>query len=290
MQGSELLGVLDKLRAKLQESYKDCAPVPIPSGSFARLQPVIEERLTAAGISGATVVARSSGNQVVVRALRQQLAAAHRVLVEVVSRALEAENDPCFPKEWELPMRGNGCQLFDVPQGSSEWQFVTREMASDGVFNKRITRIQRVQSPTIWERFRREQVQLQRRVGGDGNVLWMKHGTSSTPPSDIYDSDGGFDFRYANAGLFGRGAYFAFNASYSASYRYRVPDSSPPQAQMFLARVLCGKVEPRQSDRNIKVPSRGFDSIRGTVATGHEAIITYDLARAYPDYLVTYLE
>jgi len=44
-------------------------------------------------------------------------------------------------------------------------------------------------------------------------MLW--HGTRTTDPRIISGSEEGFDMRFANAGMWGTGNYFAVNASYS---------------------------------------------------------------------------
>lgn len=50
-------------------------------------------------------------------------------------------------------------------------------------------------------------------IAPNKHMLW--HGTSKTDPKLICQSEEGFDMRYANAGMWGHGNYFAVNASYS---------------------------------------------------------------------------
>lgn len=51
---------------------------------------------------------------------------------------------------------------------------------------------------------------------GEVNEMLLFHGTSTTPPAVIYDSDVGFDHRLASrSGFYGSGIYFACNAEYS---------------------------------------------------------------------------
>lgn len=62
-------------------------------------------------------------------------------------------------------------------------------------------------------------------------LLW--HGTRSTDPEKIIHGDEGFDIKYAaDSGVWGRGIYFAENASYSNTYRYQHHDGV---SGMFLA-------------------------------------------------------
>ena len=41
------------------------------------------------------------------------------------------------------------------------------------------------------------------------------HGTRTNKPEAIFKGDASFDMRYCHSGLWGRGNYFAVNASYS---------------------------------------------------------------------------
>jgi hypothetical protein len=51
-------------------------------------------------------------------------------------------------------------------------------------------------------------------------MLW--HGTKATDPKNIWESTDGFLINFSNQGMWGRGIYFARNASYSdAGYAYK---------------------------------------------------------------------
>ena len=53
--------------------------------------------------------------------------------------------------------------------------------------------------------------------------MFLWHGTSSTNPKMIYESQEGFDMRYGNPDcMWGKAVYFAVNASYSYNYSYNV--------------------------------------------------------------------
>lgn len=55
----------------------------------------------------------------------------------------------------------------------------------------------------------------------DDFLRLLFHGTCMTDPSVIYDSEEGFDFRFAKeTGMFGTGIYFALDPAYSHSYAY----------------------------------------------------------------------
>jgi hypothetical protein len=58
-------------------------------------------------------------------------------------------------------------------------------------------------------------------------VMKLYHGSYLTAPKLIYDSHEGFDINFSKGGMWGRGIYFAVNASYSCNgYSYKVPPDS----------------------------------------------------------------
>merc|ERR1712083_117871 len=100
----------------------------------------------------------------------------------------------------------------------------------------------------------------------------------------IYEGENGFDMCFSNDGMWGRGNYFAVNASYSTNYCY----SSGSTKQMMVAEVLVGQYEERPSDGNIKKPNikplseqsgkmknERYSSIKGHTG-GSDVFIVYD--------------
>lgn len=125
------------------------------------------------------------------------------------------------------------------------------------------------------------------------NVKELFHGTRGTLPSMIWDSEDGFDMRYSAAGMWGRGCYFAVNASYSHDYAYATRQHRTKYHQMFLAHVLTGDSADLEPNRSIIKPpcnnqtGRDYDSITG-ITKGHRIYVLYNNAMSYPAYLITY--
>ena len=132
---------------------------------------------------------------------------------------------------------------------------------------------------------------------------------------------------FSNKGLFGTGAYFAVNASYSANSRYSFQTKTPGHCVFILARVLVGDAfemkpfgklsafpnkpprrpfsdepspqqynaapepklepEPAPADATIDVDGARFDSITGTT-NGSKVFIVHGNGRAYPMYYVIF--
>jgi hypothetical protein len=197
------------------------------------------------------------------------------------------------PSSWQDQLDDDDIQLFVVPQGSAEWTKVEAQVNSHG-FGATVVKVERVQAPGLWAEYAAQRQKIGRQNGGDFNEQLVKHGTSGTDPLLVARSPMGIDPRYSAPGRFGRGAYFAEEASYSHSgYTYAVPGTQ--DHQMFLCRIAAGRVEERKPDANIKHPSPGFHSVRGPLhkispATGTNqfAFILYEFYQSYPEYLVTY--
>ena len=89
--------------------------------------------------------------------------------------------------------------------------------------------------------------------------------------------------------MWGRAIYFAVNSSYSNSYSY----NAGAFKQMFMASVLIGKFEPRQSDGTIREPgvipgtNMKYDSVKGNTG-GSDVFMVYSNKKAYPSYLISY--
>ena len=125
------------------------------------------------------------------------------------------------------------------------------------------------------------------------NEKMLFHGTGSTQPRNIYRSEHGFDFRFSRETcLWGKGAYFAEKASYSAgSYCWREGNYS----QILVAYVLTGHSAETRQDSRLTMPplklssEERYDSVHGV--TGSTTIyIVYDHDKSYPAYLVTFIQ
>ena len=84
--------------------------------------------------------------------------------------------------------------------------------------------------------------------------------------------------------MWGKGIYFAENASYSLNYSYKHRNNVKG---MFFALVNLGRVTDLPSDQNIKEPLKGYDSISG-FTNGSKVFIVYANKKAYPQYYVKY--
>ena len=124
------------------------------------------------------------------------------------------------------------------------------------------------------------------------NEKELFHATRSTSPALIWQGEDGFDMRHSSDGMWGRGTYFASEASYS-HLGYFHYNAERKMFQLFLAHVLTGDSISLPPNRNIKMPplkrwsTIRYDSVNG-VTEGCLVYILYKLDMAYPAYLINY--
>ena len=164
--------------------------------------------------------------------------------------------------------------------------------------HSRIRRIDRIQNKLLWRKYmdRAKQMMEYDQVLGEKPLF---HGTSRNKPEKIYKGDASFDMRYSHSGMWGRGNYFAVNASYSNGYAHI---EAGGVHQMLMATVLTGHSYHCHSNTSLTKPpfrehqgtqdnstvTRRYDTVNG-VTGGSKVYITYDNDKAYPAYLISYL-
>lgn len=90
--------------------------------------------------------------------------------------------------------------------------------------NATIVNIERVQSIKFWDFFQLEKTRMMEANGKAPKVKKLYHGTGETDPSKIYNSEEGFDLRFARAGNYGVALCFAIESAYSHDYRSTLKD------------------------------------------------------------------
>ena len=182
-------------------------------------------------------------------------------------------------------------ELKTVRQATSEWQ-VIQDKLRRSIPNATILRLQRIQNESLWERFAFCRQRMMKKNGPEGvNEKKLFHGPGQTRPESIYCSEYGFDFRFGNAGMWGKGTYFASDASYSSKYAHT---SDQAHNQMFLAFVLTGLSTAQPPDSSLDKPplkpgssEDRYDSVNG-LSGSTKIYIVYDHDKSYPAYLITF--
>lgn len=204
-----------------------------------------------------------------------------------------------YPSDWDTMSEKDEVKLYlvDPETERSEYDRVTAEFMQT-LPDVKILKVQRVQNKTVWQKYL-HCVQMLQEI--DPPILGEKllfHGTSQNDPKEIYQGAEGFDMRFSRDGAWGRGNYFAVNASYSDRYAFHAGDGIK---KMFAAWVLTGRAylsKPKSSltkppflnesdDGDGTAVRHRFDSVCGSTG-GTRVYITYDNVHAYPAYLISY--
>jgi len=156
--------------------------------------------------------------------------------------------------------------------------------------------IERIQCKSLYTPYQANIKALRLRDNAEPAVKELFHGTCATNPDIILSHDSGFDRSFSNRGMWGKGTYFAVNASYSHNYSFK--DDNGNNRKFFIAEVIIGNNlnEPSTTKTRdyITAPlipgtgsSRRYDSVSG-FTNGSDVYITYIDHRQYPKYLITY--
>ena len=187
--------------------------------------------------------------------------------------------------------------LKPVDHSSNEWLYI-KSKVNRTLKKASIIEIQQIHNTWLWDAYAQSKLRLSTKNGGCTNEMLLFHGSRQTQPEQIYKSEKGFDFRFANQGLWGEGAYFAVNAQYSDKYAYELSDG---RRQFFMALVLTGICCSCEQDKSLKTPplkesdqvgnnmftDERYDSVKGKTG-GSVVYVVYEHDRAYPAYLITY--
>ena len=119
--------------------------------------------------------------------------------------------------------------------------------------------------------------------------VWLFHGTDEDTVPKIYQQGFNRAFAGKNAVAYGKGVYFARDASYSSSTTYSRPNAAGVQ-HMFLCRVVVGEYCQGRNGALTPDPRSGHMLYDSTVDNMRNPgmFVTYHDAQAYPEYLVKF--
>ncbi|XP_064146179.1 protein mono-ADP-ribosyltransferase PARP15 isoform X3 [Loxodonta africana] len=166
-----------------------------------------------------------------------------------------------------------------------------------GMFNQtcffyKIEKIERIQNTFLWDSYQLRKVHMDTKNGHITNERFLFHGTDAGSVPHV--NQHGFNRSYAgkNAAHYGKGTYFAVDASYSANDVYSKPDENG-RKHMYVARVLTG-ISTRGCAGLLAPPAKNphdptdlYDSV--TDDPYHPKIfVVFSDNHAYPEYLITF--
>lgn len=176
-------------------------------------------------------------------------------------------------------VKTNTVTFQSIPYMSEEHKLISDKfLKTVGFSTITIHSIERVINPALAALYMIEQKKVALNNNDDFNEQLMFHGSKNW--KNIFEK--GFDYRFANDGRFGRGNYFAFNASYS--HGGYVGQDDQGNTVMIVAHVLVGKSVETPPNSLLTVVPNGGDS----VVEPNVMCIVYNDNRAYPSYLIRY--
>ena len=186
-------------------------------------------------------------------------------------------------------------KMFLLSPDSSDFSVIAEKFFKT-MPNTKIVVIERIQNRVLWRKYSDRRKQIRDEPQNCREKL-LFHGTRDTDPKEIYKGDSSFDVKFSKQGLWGRGNYFAVNASYSDAYAYSVRGTD--KKKLLVAFVLTGLSYYSDQDSSLTMPPyrseqndlsgirRRYHSVNG-VTGGSTVYITYDNNLAYPAYVITY--
>ncbi|KAM7367145.1 hypothetical protein PAMP_015069 [Pampus punctatissimus] len=200
----------------------------------------------------------------------------------------------CFsaaPVFWEMVDPSVPYQLIPLSELTPEYWTVANYVKKDGLLDRSIVSISRIQNMDLWEIFCRKKKQLMR-IQGIQEIQEKRlfHGTKIRNVDSICKYN--FDIRLAgqHGRAFGRGIYFAKHATYADKYSNSSTIQGEQSKIIFLARVMIGKSKVGQ--RDFQKPDHGcsenlHDSCVDDIMHPNIFVI-FDPNQIYPEYLIQY--
>ena len=213
--------------------------------------------------------------------------AAPRIVPAAALRTLPDAKCIQYPPTWALTPNVFKSEVY---RSSEEWNDI------DCLFHATMPQatlisIDRIENKNIYDEYAHRMQKMQEK-GKPLNEKKLFHGSLKTPPVKIYESDEGFDFRFSDGGLWGKGAYFAVKASFSNHFSYKDQNG---HKQIFLASVLTGETcLMDKEDKSLTMPPlkpgshKRYDSVSAHHSGGSDIFVVYKLDMAYPTHLITY--
>ena len=210
--------------------------------------------------------------------------------------ALAAGSSHELPQHWSpLGVDKYAVRLVSVAHDSSEYSAVALRFKKT-CRQHSIVSIERLQNFEQWSLYREKRRAMEQKNMAEGaNERQLFHGTHPTAVPLINHKSFNRSYCGRNATAYGRGIYFARDASYSASDIYSPPNEQGIQ-HMYLVNVLAG-LTIEGNDEMIEPPplpdGQGvFDSTCGLLfgdKLGDPSItVVYHDAQAYAEYLIRF--
>ncbi|XP_046856473.1 protein mono-ADP-ribosyltransferase PARP9-like isoform X2 [Xenia sp. Carnegie-2017] len=208
-------------------------------------------------------------------------------------KKIEEKENSKVPDYWETPPDDNVYFAFELQPKSDE--YIKVKNAFDKTTSNEIVKIERIQNQGLYELYNVKRKAMKEKYG-DADFAdkekYLFHGTSKDNVEKI--NSGGLNRSFAgkNATVFGKGIYFARDASYSINEKYSSKDANGLR-YVYYARVLVGDYAKGDStmlvppSKNTADPNETYDSVVNDTKDPSIFVMFKDY-QYYTEYLITF--
>ncbi|NXN25025.1 PAR12 polymerase, partial [Nycticryphes semicollaris] len=218
------------------------------------------------------------------------------VSFEDVQKIKKGQRDSSIPNQacpihWDpsaLPELGY--KTVELSNTTSEYDKI-KQLFHQTMKGYNILKIQRIQNPSLWKVFQWQKEQMKKANGGtEVNEKLLFHGTNTSFMETICVHN--FDWRIcgSNGTNYGKGIYFARDASYSHEYCQPAAKTKT----MFVARVLVGDYVQGNAIY-VRPPSKPGDGLQFYDScvdneSNPSVFVVFEKHQIYPEYMIDYKE
>uniref|UniRef100_A0A672TX13 PAR12 polymerase n=1 Tax=Strigops habroptila TaxID=2489341 RepID=A0A672TX13_STRHB len=199
-------------------------------------------------------------------------------------------NQSC-PVHWDQSALPDfGYKAVEITDTTAEYNQI-KQLFHQTMKKYSILKINRIQNPSLWKVFQWQKEQMKRENGGkEVNEKLLFHGTKTSFVESICIHN--FDWRIcgSNGTVYGKGSYFARDASYSHSYCQPMVKNNV----MFVARVLVGDYV-NGNTAYVRPPPKSVDGLQFYDScvdneTNPSIFVVFEKYQIYPEYTIEYTE
>nr|XP_021529654.1 poly [ADP-ribose] polymerase 15 isoform X5 [Aotus nancymaae] len=195
-----------------------------------------------------------------------------------------------LPEHWTDMNHQLSC-VVQLHPGQSEYNTI-KDKFTQTCSSYTIEKIERIQNVFLWQSYQVKKKHMDIKNGHMNNERLLFHGTDADSMPHV--NQHGFNRSYAgkNAVAYGKGTYFAVDASYSAKDTYSRPDNNG-RKYMYVVRVLTGVYTQGRAELVTPPPKNPhsatdlFDSVTDNTLYPRLFVVFFD-NQAYPEYLITF--
>uniref|UniRef100_A0A1A7ZYT4 Poly (ADP-ribose) polymerase family, member 12a n=1 Tax=Nothobranchius furzeri TaxID=105023 RepID=A0A1A7ZYT4_NOTFU len=209
--------------------------------------------------------------------------------VKKAKNSSSSSTDSVVPSHWDKKALPDLGFEFVLLSSSSPDHNMIQTLFKCTMRQSKIKSIQRIQNPSLWKSFHCQKEQMQKTNGGKTvDERYLFHGTDERLVDEICDQN--FDWRVcgSHGTVYGKGSYFAKDASYSNKYSRA---KGGRNKVMFVALVLVGEYTLGRHSYVRPPPKKGSRTLYDSCVnseTNPSIFVIFEKQQIYPEYLIMY--